>query len=159
MLEKTEALLDSLTAKFSAGANPRSRKGKKPTINHRLFVESMGKGKKLAEAMVDAGSKGKSEGALQVQGSQILKVHPEYREAITELIEVRQREILGAMTKQKIEDASLSSQAVAFGILTDKGELLAGRPTQRTETDSNLDKLERGALMSYILSRLVPGKK
>lgn len=158
MLEKTEKLLDGLTQKFAEKGN-RSQRGKRPTINHRIFVESVASGKKLADAMKDAGSKGKSERGLQVQGSQILKVHPEYREAITELIEIRQREILGAMTKQKIEDASLSSQAVAFGILTDKGELLAGRPTARTETDTNLDKLEQSALMAFILSRLASGKK
>lgn len=160
MRPETEALLDKLSAGFAQeGKNSPVAGKKRKKINHRIFIEQVASGAKLADAVKAAGSTGKSENALQVHGSQILAEHPEYREAITDLIAEKQRLILASMTKQKIEDASLSSQAVAFGILTDKGELLAGRPTSRVESDIDLKSLEKQQLMAYLLGKMSAGKK
>lgn len=153
MRPETEKYLDSLSANFAA----KKAEGKPVKINHRKFIDAVSDGKPLSEAVRVAGSKGKSIKSLQVTGSKLLEAHPEYRAAITELIEEKQRAIITAMTQDKIETASLSSQAVAFGILTDKGELLAGRPTARTVSDVNLEALEKQQLLSFVLGRLSAG--
>lgn len=150
MRPQLESMLDDLSGKFAE----RKVKGRPVVINPRKFIEAVAEGKTLGEAAKEAGSKASNEKSLQVTGSKLLQAHPEYRAAITEMIEEKQRLILGAMTQEKIESASLSSQAMAFGILTDKGELLAGRPTQRHVTDVNLESLEKQQLLGFILGRL-----
>ena len=160
MLQETEKLLDKLSEKFAGGRKEVIVGGRKrKPLNHRRFIESLAEGATLAVAVKDSGSLAKSTLSRQVVGSKILEAHPEYREAITDMIEVKKRQVLQAMTKEKIEGASLSAQAMTFGILTDKGELLAGRPTERVEHDENLEKLEKQQLMAFIFGRLTAGQK
>lgn len=158
MKPETEKFLERLSNEF-VGVKAKSKKrAKKPRkLNHRVLLESLSDGSTLSQAAKDAGSTAKTVDALRVSASQVLDAHPEYKEPLTDMIEEKQRKILKAMSQEKIEDASLTSQAVAFGILTDKGELLAGRPTQRNESNVDLSPLDRVQLLSFILGRLSSG--
>lgn len=159
MNKDTEALLDKLSKDFVEGKHPKTRKvGKPPKIDHAKFIEARGKGMNMANAVKEAGSTAKSPKTLQVIGSQLIAEHPEYQVAIVDIMRDKQRMLLDAMTQTKADDASLSSIAVALGIVTDKLNVAEGKPTARVETVQNLDEMDKQRLLGFVIGRLSAGK-
>jgi hypothetical protein len=156
MNESQEELLQKLQTEFRD--SPPKKTPRKTKINHEIFIEAAGRGLPNSEAVKLAGSEAKSTASLKVAASQILSNHPEYRGVIEGKLAEKKLMILDAMSEEKAQEATLSQQAVALGIVIDKAELLAGRPTQRMASDVDLEKLKEGNyrenLMSFILGLL-----
>jgi hypothetical protein len=136
---------------------------RKQSVDHKILVKALGEGHSPDEAAMLAGAKSKDRSSLASTTRKILRAHPEYQEIIKEKIRERKLQLLDAMSEEKMEQASLSQQAVAFGIMVDKGELLEGRPTQRVASDVDLEVLKEGNyrsnLMAFILGRLSAGRQ
>lgn len=161
MDQQSESALDRLTHKFHE-KNVIRHRGRPPTINPMKFIEARSSGMTLASSMRAAGSEMTDNRHLTSAAIHYLDEHPDVKVTLLDTIEQKKRKILDSMTDEKIEKASLSSQAVTFGILTDKGELLAGRPTARMDGgDAELEKIktDKLALVSYVLGYLNASRK
>lgn len=158
MRKETASLLDKLAKDFEEGGRGKPGRKDRGRIDHRKFIELRGSGMPLAEAVKGAGSTMKSKKALQVYGSTLMKDHPEYVPAVLDILRDKQRMLLEAMTKDKMDNASLSSLSVAMGIVTDKVQLLSGQPTEHQSTSVLLEEMDKQRLVGFILGRLSAGR-
>lgn len=154
MRAETASLLENLSKDFEEkGGGKPARKGA-GAIDRRKFIELRGSGLPLADAMRGAGSQMKSRKALQTAGSALMRAHPEYGVAVLDILREKQRMLLDAMTKDKMDNASLSSISVSLGIVTDKVQLMSGQPTERVEETKIFEEMDKARLTGFILGRL-----
>ena len=158
MRAETANLLENLSKDFEEKGGGKPKRKGHGVIDHRKFIELRGSGMPLADAVRGAGSTMTSRKALQVLGTNMMKTHPEYVPAVLDILREKQRMLLNAMTKEKMENASLSAIAVTTGIVTDKIQLLSGQPTERTDSLVNFEEMDKARLTGFILGRLSAGQ-
>lgn len=104
-------------------------------IDEKILIEALGRGMTKTKAGRLAGSLAISDSHVIGSVNEILEKRnkPHIKRTILQLLQDRQRKILESITDEEIEKAPLNQKTVAFGIITDKEQLIRGDVTNRVE--------------------------
>lgn len=119
-----------------------------------LLVEGLSQGMTHAQAAKHAGSTAKSRNALSGVASQALRRHPELREDVLESMKNRRIQAVQSLSKQKMDKASAKDLAIVVGILTEKINLMEGKPTQRVEGSIDFSKKKPSEVKGWLISKI-----
>jgi hypothetical protein len=106
------------------------RKAGSKNIDKDKLIEALKQGKDIAEAGILAGSKSDN---VRKDIRKLIKANPVFKQTIVDILKVKQRNLINSISKDQIHKASLKDKATAFGILTDKLQLLQGEADRRIE--------------------------
>lgn len=106
------------------------RKAGSKNIDKEKLIEALKQGKDIAEAGILAGSKSDN---VRKDIRKLIKANPAFKKTIVDILKEKQRNLINSISKEQIHKASLKDKATAFGILTDKLQLLQGEADRRIE--------------------------
>lgn len=102
-------------------------------INEAILIEGIARGMTLGEAGKLAGSKEKSIEGISQNISRRIHNNTPLKRSIIEKLEALQHQILDSIKPNEVFKTPFTQRMVAFGITTDKAQLLKGDPTSRVE--------------------------
>jgi len=104
---------------------------RKPKINKEVYKEMRSQGLSQAKAYELAGGYAKDPAVLAANASQYEK-RMQLKGDIIKMLEEKRRVALRALSPQKAKSESFRNLVISVGILTEKIQLLKGKPTQHT---------------------------
>jgi len=128
---------------------------KADNLNLEKFKEAMLEGRSLSECAKAAGSKAKTRSALSGVGSLILKRNPQLKTDIVVDMDSKRKLLIEAITPDKLRKATVGHIAMAINVLTEKIELLKGKPTERIAGDIDFNKKTKEEIAQWLRQRLI----
>lgn len=131
----------------------------KKKIDPEKLKTALAEGKTYAEAAKEAGSDATSPQALAAVTSQALRRDTKLRADVRDLLEEKRRMAIGAITAQKLKQATAAQLGVVIGVLTDKINILDGLPTQRLEGTIDFTSKDPADIKRWLVARLGSTKR
>ena len=113
-------------------------------IDEVVLAKAIAEGYSKFNAYKLAGGKSENKGTGVSLVNDYLKKNPDLKVDIIKQMERKRKDILDSMSRKKAKGMAYEKAAVAFGIITDKIQLLKGDPTERIEVMPRL--IERGGV-------------